>query len=84
LALLVACVAVVAAALPTPGLYIAMGAGVAAIGSGWLALQHREAPGLARLGGAAAITVGAIGLVLGALRVVLALVALSRIDRLLG
>ena len=84
LALLAACVAVVAAALPSPGLYIALGAGIAAIGTGWLALGRRDAPGLSRLGGAAAITVGSIGLVLGALRVVLALVALSRIDSLLG
>jgi hypothetical protein len=84
LALIAACVAIVAAALPSPGLYVAMGAGIAAIGAGWLGLGQREAPGLRRLAGAAAITVGSIGFVLGALRVILALAALSRIDAMLG
>jgi len=83
-ALIVACAAVVAAALPAPGLYIALGAGIAAMGLGWLALGRRDTPGLHRLTGAAAITVGTIGFVLGALRVVLALAALSRIDALIG
>jgi hypothetical protein len=76
--LIVACAALVAAALPAPGLYIA------AIGLGWLVLGRRDTPGLHRLAGAAAITCGALGLVLGAVRVVLALAALSRIDALVG
>jgi len=84
LALLVAAAAVVGAALPSPGLFVALGAGIAAIGTGWLAYRRPGAPGFARLAGAAAITLGAMGCVLGALRVGLALAAIDHLDGLLG
>lgn len=84
LALVIAAAAAAAAALPSPGLFAALGLGIAAIGTGWVAYGRQEAPGFARLGGAAAITVGAIGCLLGALRVALALAAIDRIDHLLG
>jgi hypothetical protein len=83
IALLVASGAVVAAALPSPGLFVAIGLGIAAIGTGWLAFR-RPGPGFARLAGAAAVTVGALGCVLGMLRVALALAAIDHLDRLLG
>jgi hypothetical protein len=83
IALLVAAGAVVAAALPSPGLFVAIGLGIAAIGTGWLAFR-RPGPGFARLAGAAAVTVGALGCVLGMLRVALALAAIDHLDRLLG
>lgn len=83
-ALLVAATAVLAAALPSPGLFVALGAGIAAIGTGWLVYRRPAAPGFARLAGAAAITVGAMGCVLGALRVALALAAIDHLDHLLG
>ena len=59
-------------------------AGTPAIGTGWMGYQRPGDPGPRRLLGAAAITAGAIGLVLGALRVALALAAIERIDRMLG
>jgi hypothetical protein len=83
IALLVAAGAMVAAALPSPGLFIAIGLGIAAIGTGWIAFRRRG-PGFARLAGAAAVTVGALGCLLGALRVGLALAAIDHLDRLLG
>jgi len=84
LALAVAVAALIAAALPTPGLYGALGLGIAAIGCGWMGYARRDAPGSARLVAAAAITTGAVGVLLGALRVVLVVAAIDHIDRLLG
>ena len=83
-ALLVALGAVIAAAVPSPGLFLAIGLGIAAIGTGWLGYRRPGDPGFTRLAGAAAITVGAIGGLLGTLRVVLALAAIDHLDRLLG
>jgi len=83
IALVIAAGAVVAAALPSPGLFVAIGLGIAAIGAGWVAFR-RPGPGFARLAGAAAVTVGALGCVLGTLRVALALAAIDHLDRLLG
>jgi hypothetical protein len=73
-----------AAALPSPGLYAALGLGIAAIGLGWLSFRRRELSGPARLGGAAAMTLGGAALSLGALRVVIVLAALGHIERLAG
>ncbi|HEX3758068.1 MAG TPA: hypothetical protein VHW23_05160 [Kofleriaceae bacterium] len=84
IALIVAAAAVAAAALPSPGLFAAIGLGILAVGTGWLGYRRPGAPGFARLAGAAALTVGAVGCLLGSLRVVLALAALDHLDRLLG
>jgi hypothetical protein len=84
LALILAFGALVAAALPAPGLYLALGLGIGAIGTGWIAFRARTAAGFARLAGAAAITLGMVGFLLGALRVVLALAALRHLDRMIG
>ncbi len=75
--------AIVAACLPSPGLYVAIGLGIAAMGCGLARYRAKELPGSARLVGAAAMTVGALGLLLGALRVVLVLGAIDKIDRML-
>ena len=84
LALALAVVAVVAAACRAPGQYLAVGGGIAAIGTGWLAYGRRASPGAARLTAAGAITVGGIGLLLGALRVVIALAAIGHLERMIG
>jgi hypothetical protein len=84
LALTLAFGAMFAAGLPSPGLYLAIGLGLAAIGCGWLGYSQRSAPGTRRLASAAAITVGVLGVVLGSVRVVMTLVAIDRIDRMLG
>jgi len=84
IALVAAAGAVACAALPSPGLFAAIGLGIAAIGTGWLGYHRPGEPGFAPLAGAAAVTVGAVGCLLGALRVALALAAIDRVDRLLG
>jgi hypothetical protein len=84
LALTLAFGAMLAAGLPSPGLYLAIGLGIAAIGAGWLGYSQRTAPGSRRIAAAAAITVGALGVLLGSARVVMTLVAIDRIDRMLG
>ena len=84
IALIAAAGAVACAALPSPGLFAAIGLGIAAIGTGWLGYRRPGDPGFARLAGAAAVTVGAVGCLLGVLRVALALAAIDRVDRLLG
>lgn len=76
--------AALAAGLPAPGLYLALGLGIAAIGCGIVAFSRKDAPGRARLAAAAAVTVGAIGLLLGAVRVAIVLAAIGRIDHLVG
>ena len=84
LALALAFAATLAAGLPGPGLYLAIGLGVSAIGCGWLAYARPGAPGSTRIAGAAAMTVGTIGFLLGTIRFVIVLAAISRIDRMLG
>lgn len=80
LALACAIGSLVAAWLPSPGLFAALGLGIAAIGTGWVGFARRETPGAARLGAAAAITLGGLGFALGAVRVVLVLLAISHVD----
>lgn len=83
LALACAIGSLVAACLPSPGLFLALGLGIAAIGAGWVGFSRRQAPGAARLGAAAAITLGGLGFALGAVRVVLVLLAISHVDGML-
>jgi hypothetical protein len=83
-ALVLAVAAAIAAALPWPGMFAAMGLGIAAIGLGVVAYRRREHAGARRLAGAAAIAVGAVGLALGSARFVLTLVAVNRLESLLG
>ena len=81
LALLLAFGAMLAAGLPSPGLYLAIGLGVAAVGTGWLGYANRSARGTARLAAATAMAVGLVGVALGTARV---LMVLAAIDRLTG
>jgi hypothetical protein len=83
LALALAFGAMLAAGLPSPGLFIAIGLGIAAIGTGWLGYSRKAAPGASRLASAAAMTVGMLGLLLGSIRVVMVLAAIDRIDSML-
>ncbi|HEU4732849.1 MAG TPA: hypothetical protein VFT22_33370 [Kofleriaceae bacterium] len=83
-ALGVALCALIAAAAPSPGLFLAIGLGIAAIGAGWVGYRRTGDPGFRRLAGAAAITVGALAAVLGTLRVALVLAAIERLERLVG
>src|ERR1043166_8075942 len=83
-ALAIAVGAAISAALPSPGLFVAIGLGIAAIGAGWVGYQRKADPGFSRLAGVAALTVGAVACLLGTVRVGLALAAIDRIDRMLG
>ena len=83
LALALAFGAMLAAGLPSPGLFLAIGLGIAAIGTGWLGYSKKSAPGASRLASAAAMTVGMLGLLLGSIRVVMVLAAIDRIDSML-
>ncbi|HTR50987.1 MAG TPA: hypothetical protein VMJ10_09805 [Kofleriaceae bacterium] len=83
LALVLAFGAMAAAGLPAPGLYVALGLGLAAIGCGWVAFRRRGSPGAMRLAAAAAITVGIFGCLLGAARVAMVVIAIDRIERML-
>lgn len=84
IALVLAFAAMLAAGLPSPGLYLALGLGISAIGTGIVGWARRAAPGSSRIACAAAITVGTLGVVLGSVRVAVALAAIDRIGRLLG
>lgn len=83
-AFLLAAGALVAAVTRAPGLYLAIGLGVAAIGVGWAGYRRRDLRGSARLACAAAAGLGGVGFVLGALRVVLVMSAIAHLDKLLG
>ncbi|HTJ42478.1 MAG TPA: hypothetical protein VL463_10315 [Kofleriaceae bacterium] len=83
LALVLAIAAAVAAALPWPGMFVAMGLGIAAIGLGVVAYRRREHSGGRRLAGAAAIAVGALGFALGSTRYVLTLLAVDKLEQML-
>jgi hypothetical protein len=83
LALALAFAAMVAAGLSSPGLYVAIGLGIGAIGCGLQRFGRRDLSGSARLAAAAAITVGALGCLLGIARVVMVLAAISKIERML-
>ena len=83
LALLCAFGAAFAAGLPAPGQYVALGLGIAALGTGRVAYARRGV-GWHRLLGAAAMTVGAIGLLLGGVRVAMTLLAIGHLERMLG
>jgi len=84
LALAFAFGAVVAAGLASPGQFLAIGLGIAAIGAGRIAYMRRTAPGSARLAGAAAITIGCIGLLLGLVRVAITLAAIGHLERMIS
>ncbi|MDQ3367184.1 MAG: hypothetical protein M3680_17310 [Myxococcota bacterium] len=84
LALALAGLALLATTCRAPGAFVAIGLGIAAIGTGWVGYGRRTAPGIHRIAGAAAITLGGLALLLGAARVVLALSALDHIERLIA
>lgn len=84
IALLLGAGATVAVLLPAPGMFVAMGLGIAGIGVGWIGLGRRGTPGARRLVGAGGLTIAAIALVLALVRYGLTLAAVDRIERLLG
>jgi hypothetical protein len=83
IALLLAIGSLISALLPAPGMFVAMGLGIAGVGVGWVGFRRRG-PGTPRLAGAGAIALAALGLGLALLRYGLTLAAVDRIERLLG
>jgi hypothetical protein len=83
LAFIAACAGAGSLALPWPGMFVAMGLGIAAIGTGLTGWRRRADPGPARLAGAGAITIGAAALLLASLKYGLTLVAIGKIEALL-
>jgi len=84
LAIALAVASVLAAMLGSPGPFVALGCGIGAIGAGWVGYARRLAPGGSRLVAAGAITVGGIGLALGAARVVITLAAIDHLTGMFG
>jgi hypothetical protein len=86
LAMFLAIGAAVAVCAPAAGLgmFLAMGLGIGAIGTGAVAYRRRTDPGARRLWGTAAIAVGALALMLAAVRYGLALAAVEHLETLLG
>jgi hypothetical protein len=83
LALALAVAGIVAVTLRAPGPFVALGLAIAAIGTGIVGYRRRNAPGGLRLLAAGAITVGALALVLGAVRVGLTIAAIDHIAAML-
>jgi hypothetical protein len=83
LALLLAVGSLVAVIARLPGPYLAIGLAIAAIGAGIVGYRRRTAPGALRLLAAAAITIGALAFVLGAVRVGLTLAAIDHVADML-
>jgi len=81
LALSFAAIGAVTARVPGP--YLAIGLAIAAIGTGIVGYRRLAAPGGLRLLAAGAITVGAIALVLGTVRVGLTLAAIDHVADML-
>lgn len=78
-ALVCAVVALAACSLPGVGLFVAMGAGLASVGLGWIGFRRRRAPGPSRLLAATALALGGLALTFAAVRYTVTLVALSQL-----
>lgn len=83
-AVVLAAIALVACALPGAGMFVAMGAGIGAVGLGWIGFRRRGAPGPRRLLAASAVAIGGLALAMAAVRYAVTLVALGRLVDLLG
>ena len=90
LALVLGVAGLCAALLPAPGMFVAMGLGIAGIGVGWVGYHRRTSPpgrrrgpGAPRLAAAGAIAIAALALVLAGVRYGLTLAAIDRIERML-
>lgn len=82
--LALAVAALVAGALPHPGMFLAIGLAIAAAGSGWIGWRRRGAPGAQRLASAVGLGIAAIALALGGARYAITLFAVTRLAGLVG
>ena len=84
LSLALAVAALVAGALPHPGMFVAIGLAIGGAGSGWVAWRRRGARGATRLTAAVGLGVAVIALALGAARYGLTLFAVARLTSLVS
>lgn len=84
LSLALALAALVAGALPHPGMFVAIGLAIAAAGTGWIGWQRRGAPGAQRLTAAVGVGIALVALALGGARYAITLFAVSRLTGLAG
>ena len=82
--LALALAALVAGALPHPGMFVAIGLAIAAAGLGWVGWRRRGAAGATRLTAAVGMGVAAIALGLGVTRYAVTLFAVARLARLVS
>lgn len=75
--------AMLAVGLPSPGLYVGLGLGIAACGIGLAEFRRRDLTGTVRLAGAAALTIGAMACVLALVRVAIITAAIHHMGHLL-
>jgi hypothetical protein len=82
--LALALAALVAGALPHPGMFVAIGLAIAAAGMGWLGWRRRGAPGAQRLTAAVGLGVAVIALALGGARYAITLFAVTKLTAIVG
>lgn len=84
LALLLAVVSSAALVVPSPGMFVAMGLGIFAVGTGLVGYRRRTDRSSARLAGAAAIAIGGLSVALALTKYGVTLAAISRIQAMIS
>ncbi|HUQ06090.1 MAG TPA: hypothetical protein VM261_26485 [Kofleriaceae bacterium] len=84
MSLALAVAALVAGALPHPGMFVAIGMAIAAAGMGWLGWRRRGAPGAQRLTAAVGLGIAVIALALGGARYAITLFAVTKLTAIVG
>lgn len=79
MALSLAVVALVASALPYPGMFVAMAIGILGAGAGMVAWRRRSSPGALRLAGVAGVGIAGFALLIAGGRYLLTLAAVTRL-----
>jgi len=74
----------VAVWLPGVGLYLAFGCAILACATAYVGFRQRHRPGAARLIAAGALTVATMALTLAVVRYALTLLAIDKLERMLG
>jgi hypothetical protein len=82
--LALAVAALIAGALPHPGMFAGIGLAIGAAGTGWVAWRRRGASGPRRLSAAVGLGLASIALVLGAARYAVTLFAVARLTSLVS
>lgn len=84
LSLALAVVALIAGALPHPGMFVGIGLAIAAGGTGWVGWRRRGAGGARRLTAAVGLGLAVIALALGGARYAVTLFAVARLTGLVA